>query len=832
MSRLFPMRSVLAAACGLALLSARAVADSATVTIDVSKPGTHMPPMFYGLMTEEINHAYDGGLYAELIQNRTFQDDNSKPAHWSTVGAAKVELDRSDPVNAANPVCLRVDLTGEAACGAANSGFWGIPVKPQTQYAASFYAKGSNGFAGPVTATLVGDDGTEFATATSEAVGSAWKKYTLTLKTADAAPTKNARFALSATGTGSVHFNLVSLFPPTYLNTPGGLRADLMKMMAAMKPSFVRLPGGNYLEGTTFATRFDWKKQIGPVDLRPGHQGCWNYRSSDGMGLTQMLLWCRQLNAEPVLGLFAGYVLNRDHVNAGPDMQPFVDEALEEIEYVTGGPETKWGKQRIADGLTEPFKLTYVEIGNEDWFDRSPSYDGRFTQMFDAIRAKYPNLKIMASAPVKSRTPDLYDDHFYQSADAMVNDSNHYDKPADPNATSQVKYGGGRFSGTFVRGQVPDVFCGEWASQEGKPTPNLKSALADAVWLMGLERNADLVKLECYAPLFVNVNPKAWQWGTNLIGYDAMGAFGSPSYYAQALFGQNKVDRLLPVRVDAPTPPVAAVPMPKGAVGLGAWHTNAEYKDLSVTDADGKELLGTGATGDLKKWSFNSPWTVSDGVLRPAASGETWGTIGDPAWTDYTIKVKARKVGGAEGFIVMWHAADAGTYNWWNIGGWNNSRTQAEAAHDGARTPFGPQSKFLPEVGKWYDLRLEVKGRNAKCFVDDKLIIEANDAAKPPTPRPLHVSAGLAAGGEEIIVKLVNYGGEPIDARLDLAGVKSVESQAKVTVLSGQPRDVNTIDAPTKVVPKEETLTIAGPSVQRTLAPYSLTVLRLKTAAD
>ncbi len=400
---------------------------NATLDVDVSKPGTAIPKTFYGLMTEEINHSYDGGLFAELIQNRSFQDPPPRgrgaspqnlPGHWSLTGEGTGSLDRSDPVSPALPASLRLDLSGKRA-GVANDGYWGIPVRPDTTYTASFYAKGGGGFAGPVTAAIVLDEN-KVAVAQGEipAVGSSWRKYTIKLATGHEAPTTaKARFVLSAAGAGSVAFSLVSLFPPTYEDTPGGLRPDLMKLMADMHPAFIRLPGGNYAEGSSFATRFNWKQMIGPAEERPGHMGCWGYRSSDGFGLPEYLLWCKQLGAEPVLAVFAGYVLGGQHVDAGsPDMAKYTQEALEEIEYVSGPADSAWGKRRAADGFAAPFPLHYVEIGNEDWFDKSTSYDGRFSEMAKAIRQRYPQLKIIATAPVKSFKPDLYDDHFYRSA--------------------------------------------------------------------------------------------------------------------------------------------------------------------------------------------------------------------------------------------------------------------------------------------------------------------------------------------------------------------------------------------------------------------------------
>lgn len=298
-----------------------------------------------------------------------------------------------------------------------------------------------------------------------------------------------------------------------------------MQLMAGLKPGFLRFPGGNYLEGNTIDQRFEWKNTIGPISQRAGHESPWGYRSDDGLGMLEFLEWCEDLNMQPLLAVYAGYSLNGTHVNPGSDLQAYVQDALDEIQYITGSTTTTWGAKRAADGHPAPFPLIYVEVGNEDFFDNSGSYDGRFAQFFDAIRSAYPNLKIIATANVTSRIPDIYDQHFYQTPRAFEQSVHQYDN----------------YSRTG-----PKIFVGEYASQEGRPVPDLNAALGDAGWLTGLERNADLVILESYAPMFVNINPGASQWPTNLIGYDALHSYGSPSYYAKMMFNQNGGDTVLP----------------------------------------------------------------------------------------------------------------------------------------------------------------------------------------------------------------------------------------------------------------------------------------------
>ncbi|HVX50673.1 MAG TPA: alpha-L-arabinofuranosidase C-terminal domain-containing protein, partial [Chitinophagaceae bacterium] len=462
--------------------------------------------------------------------------------------------------------CLR--LTVEKVfgrVGIANEGFWGIPVKPSASYRASFYIKGTarkppfrwpwepkpatpplpdieNNTAGPITVSLESNDGsTVFASGTINLEkNDSWKKYELTLTTsANIQPTKDARFVISTTRTGLYYFNLVSLFPTTYNNRPNGNRVDIMQMLVNMKPKFLRFPGGNFLEGPLLTDAFPWKSTLGPLENRPGHKGSWGYRPSDGMGLLEFLTWCEDMDAEPVLAVYAGYSLSGDHVDAGPLLKPYVDDALDEIEYVTGDTTTYWGAKRAAGGHPKPFKLHYVEIGNEDWFDRSNSYDGRFKQFRAAIEAKYPQLTCIStiadaqypSMKVTGKPAEIVDEHYYRDAWEMWANASQYDQ-YDRNG--------------------PKIFVGEWATREGAPTTNLNAALGDAAWMTGMERNADLVVMSCYAPLFANVNkgtataPKAWQWDSDLVGYDALNSYGSPSYYVQKTFSHYLGNKIVP----------------------------------------------------------------------------------------------------------------------------------------------------------------------------------------------------------------------------------------------------------------------------------------------
>jgi len=458
--------TMLLAAAGLqtTLLPAQTDTEIPTLQIKADQVAGKVSPSLYGLMTEEINYSYEGGLYGELIRNRSFKASTNAPRFWTSIGNGQIALDTATPLNNALDVSLKLDApqtASTAPAGVANGGYWGIPTRPNTTYKVSFYAKAAGGSSGPLTVAITSADGkTTFATAEVSGLTGEWKKFETTLTTKSIESSKDNQFTITTKSPGTLWFQNISLFPPTYHDRPNGSRPDIMEKLAAMNPKFLRFPGGNYLEGDYFNERFDWKKTVGDLAERPGHRSPWNYWSTDGFGLPEFLGWCEDLHMEPVLAVFAGYALKHDYIKAGPELEPYVQDALDEIEYVTGDANSKWGAQRVKDGHPAPFKLHFVEVGNEDWFDRSGSYDGRFTQFYDAIKAKYPHLQIIATTHVKSRTPDILDEHYYRSEEEMELHALDYDKYSRTNPTK--------------------IFCGEWATRVGSPTPNMAGALGDA----------------------------------------------------------------------------------------------------------------------------------------------------------------------------------------------------------------------------------------------------------------------------------------------------------------------------------------------------------------
>jgi alpha-L-arabinofuranosidase len=524
----------------LAATAAAALAGPGRLTVDGAALGPRTNPTQFGEFLEEISHSGDGGLYAELIRNRDLKLNAHRPVGWSAVGAPAVALVRSDPLTDANPLSLRLAPPAGSPggrVGIANDGWYGFPVLAATTYQVSFYARASGaGRAAPLTVDLESDSGQVWASATVVAPGAGWERYTATLRTPAGIPSSlTNRFVISADAArlagGADWFTLVSVFPPTYEGLRNGFRIDLMRRLAALHPGFLRIPGGNYLEGKRIASRFDWQTTIGPIRDRPGHfDSAWGYWSQDGLGLLEYLELAQQLHARPILAVWAGYALD-GAVVPRDQLAPYVRQAVDEIEYAAGPTSGYWGHQRALDGHPAPFPLRMVEIGNEDFFDGSGSYGSyRYPMFYDAIHRAFPELKLIATEPVTSRPAYAVDHHFYSD---------------DPASFAQDAHLFDSFSRTG-----PKVLVGEYGATQGTPpTGTLADALGEAAFLTGTVRNSDVVIGAAYAPLLVNVD--AVDWPTNLIGFDGLRSYVSPSYWVQKMFADNLGRRVISTQVIA-----------------------------------------------------------------------------------------------------------------------------------------------------------------------------------------------------------------------------------------------------------------------------------------
>ncbi|ODM17091.1 putative alpha-N-arabinofuranosidase A [Aspergillus cristatus] len=519
------------------------------VSLEVStEGGNSSSPLLYGFMFEDINYSNDGGIYGQLLQNNGLQGSSPDLTAWASVGDATISVDAENPLTSAIPHSLKLDVpegtTGQV--GFTNEGYWGIPVDGST-FQNYFWIKGD--FSNIVTIRLVGtNSGTEYASTSVEVLSNADEfTYVTTSFPTTKAPDGDVLYELTVDGElvagKSLNFGLLQLFPETYKSRYNGLKPQLANALESVKGSFLRFPGGNNLEGDTEETRWKWNETIGPVEDRPGHQGTWTYYNTDGLGLMEYFYWCEDLNLTPVLGVWAGFSLESGGNTpfTGDALQPYIDDVLNELEFVLGDSSTTYGSLRATYGHEEPFNVTLVEIGNEDNLGGGcESYAERFTAFYDAIHAAYPDLTLIASTNNASCLPSTIpegawvDFHDYNTADGLVSEFNLFD-----NKDRSVPY----FIGEYSRWEI------DW--------PSMKNSVAEAVYMIGLERNSDVVKMAAYAPLLQLVN--STQWTPDLIPFTQNPTdmvIETVSYYVQQMFSVNRGDTIKEVTSDSAFGPV------------------------------------------------------------------------------------------------------------------------------------------------------------------------------------------------------------------------------------------------------------------------------------
>jgi len=532
---------------------------TASIQIDASGPGVAVNPSMYGIFYEEINHAGEGGLYAEMVQNRDFEANNipagtalagnnfvkpngprtykkgfsSDPHAWSVVtdggGEATIQRDTLTPLNEMNPSSLKlvVKKAGERA-GVANEGFWGMSLQAGEEYELSFYARTEGNAKLDIAATLESGDGKKkIAAATVGDVGGSWKQYRCSYKVG--ATEAQGRLVLSIAKPGTVWFDVVSLFPrKTFKNRPNGMRPDLAQMLVDMKPGFLRFPGGCVVEGITLANRIQWKDTIGDIAKRKGNYDLWGYHATYGLGYHEFLQLCEDLGADAMYVVNVGMscqARDPEVIKTQEALQPYIQDSLDALEYATGPVTSQWGALRAANGHPAPFKIKYVEIGNEN---RGPDYHVNYRLFYDVIKAKYPDIITIANTPIPKAKVEMIDEHYYVDPAGFFNKEGKYDK---------TDRGG------------PKIYVGEYAVNRGVVSGNLLGALAEAVFMLGMERNADVVRICSYAPLFQNVNNR--EWPVNLILFDSSRVVGRSSYHTQKMFASNRPDAVLKTSVEA-----------------------------------------------------------------------------------------------------------------------------------------------------------------------------------------------------------------------------------------------------------------------------------------
>ena len=540
------------------------------LTVRADQPGAKISPTMYGIFFEDINFGADGGLYAELVKNRALEFTEALMA-WSEVKPAGVagslEVLKQDPFNAASPryVRIKADTPGY---GMVNEGFAGMGVKKGQEYIFSVYGRDA-GSKVVLRVELISPDGRVLAKTTVRGFGAAWAKKSATLRPSATEAKAQLRVLLDAPG--SVDLDMISLFPDeTWKDRSNGLRADLVQWLTDLKPGFLRFPGGCIVEGRYLSTRYQWKNTIGKPEDRKLIINRWNdefrhrpapdYFQTFGLGFYGYFLLCEDIGAEPMPILNCGMACQFNSKELAPldELQPYIQDALDLIEFANGPATSTWGAKRAEMGHPKPFNVKYLGVGNEQW---GPQYIERYVPFVKALKNKYPEVQLIGATgsdpqifpngpkeveflqmKLKKLKADIIDEHFYRNPDWFLDSAGHYD--------SYERSGS-------------KVFVGEYAAQSvGVASPNnrnnWKCALAEAAFMTGLERNADLVTMSCYAPLFGHLD--RWQWTPDLIWFDNLQSYATPNYYVQQLFSLHRGDVLLPVEVTGQEPPTSKQP--------------------------------------------------------------------------------------------------------------------------------------------------------------------------------------------------------------------------------------------------------------------------------
>ncbi|KAJ6454678.1 glycoside hydrolase family 51 protein [Mycena sanguinolenta] len=534
------------------------------ITVSVSATASHaIPTTLWGQMFEDISSG-DGGLYAELLQNRAFQQVTPNTAGalnaWQSInGAALAVVADPVPVSSALPNSLQVTIPAKTTgpVGFGNEGYWGIKVTAGSTYTASFHYRfpTASSFKGNFKISLQTSTGQSLVSTSVpvSAASTAWAQVNVTLRPTVSAHSTANNFTVTLDGAAAsgqtVNFALFSLFPPTFKNRPNGMRVDIATTLAEMGPSFFRLPGGNNLEGQIVSQRWQWNATVGPLLDRPGRVGDWGYINTDGLGLMEYLNWCEDLGMQAIMAIWSGFSLGGTSV-AEADLGPYIQQSMDQINFVVGDPtKSAPAALRAALGHPEPFPLKYVEVGNEDFFAPS-TYTYRWQDFVTTLQAEFPDLHFIATTdtfnPILSPNPLQYDVHVYQTPTWFAQNSFFYDG-FERNATTY-------FEGEYaaISTNASDIFG---TVQDGRLTfPTMQSSTGEAAFMTGLERNADIVFSASYAPLLNHLNQT--DWTPNLVSFDAGNVYPSTSYHVQKLFSLNRGDEYLPSTLPDPTGPL------------------------------------------------------------------------------------------------------------------------------------------------------------------------------------------------------------------------------------------------------------------------------------
>lgn len=828
------------------------------LNVDVSKKGVDIAPDMFGLFYEDINFAADGGLYGELIRNRSFED-NTKLGYWTATGL-QIASSSGNGVAEKNPNFARLSLDG--AGNIVNTGFGGISIQAEKSYLFEAYVRTSD-YSGNYGIALQSASGTVYGADMINAVeqNGKWTRISGVIKsnTTDT----NARFALSFSGIGVVDVDMVSLFPQeTFNGRQNGLRNDLALMLKDLNPGFIRFPGGCLVEGHVAGATGDaclnnayrWKNTIGDpaerkFDYNIWNSGSLNYFQTFGLGFYEYFLLCEDVGAQPLPVLNCGMACQARN-SAYPALalnsalfKEYVQDALDLIEFCNGDITTTWGAKRAAMGHPEPFNLKYLGIGNEQW---GTKYYERYAAFQNEIRKYYgPDEIVLVSSSGTASSGSNYnnawtwirnnengdgnfaglvDEHYYNTPTWFLENAGRYDK--------------------FPR-NTAKVFAGEYAAHGTSRANNMEAALTEAAFMTGLERNADVVRLVSYAPLFNKIGSS--QWVPDMIWFNNSEAFGTPNYYVQQMYMQNQGDHTLKSYVTKNTDPEKkAAYRYYGSVGLGSWSTAVNYDDVKVVDnTSGTTLFEDDFSADTGKWNRQvaGTWTIANGMVSQTSTSATdcryyLTDTSTREWKNYTMYVKARKTSGAEGFLIPFFVRDNNNYMHLNVGGWNNTNTAIEEAINGTKNTLIESSSLIVQNNVWYDFKIVTGEYSVDCYyktptdTDYKLLFSLD--LTPTDYGPVYASTVKDEKSGDIIVKIINYTDNDVVTRIKM-DTTGINPAADVQTLEGSLlTELNTMENKTNMSTKfnQLILNLASDGFDVNLGKYSFNVFRLHTKSN
>ena len=775
----------------------------------------------YGIFFEDLNHAADGGLYAEMVQNRSFEFcavDN--PSYHPLMAWEKIEkkysrmqwwIQDSHPYSRRNPHYLVCEIfeTGMGA-GVRNTGFTpGMYLQKGEKYRFSCLAATDGRGELPLRIVLENDEGRNLGQADIVVSnGTVWNHYEAAITAQETTTAGNLSIYIEAVG--RLYLDMVSLFPQkTFMQQRNGLRADIATLLADLKPRFMRFPGGCLVhDGSINAEDRDslyrWKNTIGVLEERPARRNNWGYNQTLGLGYYEYFCFCEEIGAKPLPVLPAGYDPHHQRKVPFDQLDEWIQEALDLISFANDDASAQWGRIRCELGHPEPFGLEYIGIGNEEvgegFFERYPYFH-------KAIKEKYPDIQIIASSGpfaaggeyekgwncARRNHADLVDEHYYMAPEWFLANHHRYDSFDEKD---------------------PRVFLGEYASW-GNTWYN---ALIEASYMTGMERNSEKVGLACYAPLLCNVNYINWK--PDMIWFDNHQAYGTANYYVQKLFINHQGDDRIELEMTGIDDSVTIQDDPKGGFGLRIEpDTVVRYSQIMIEDIQNGTI-----------WKDSEVYFVGDNVEQyisadPDARVVTEDILLHTVESDhYIITVKGEMLYGRRGFMLQYGNRDEKNRYQWEIGGWQNmdsALTQDIAGRNSCLT----QSSFTVAADREYELKLEIEGRHLRAYIDGELIHEIHHA--PVKIEPLYTAASIDRQSGDVIVKLVNVQKRPIDTVLHIEGIEQAKGTAYI--MSGFAlKDENSFAEPLKVSPREEEIQLTQGCCSCHIDGESVQVLRFQ----